>query len=228
MPPFRRLDDLELSRLDDEGLVAYIRRARAAGELDAMRTAIQVFCFGLYGLVRARVRMKMERASDADVEAVSASVIESAMLAEFSGESVGELRALVTTILSRRVADYYRSARGGAREDPLPDEHAADESIWGRVPEAAEELSGVWARDLVGRSLDGLSRAHREAVARRIDGYSAREAAELVNERFGAELATPMTPQNVDQIYSRFRRRHRDLIEEADRVGAESESESDA
>lgn len=227
MPTFRRLDDLELSRLGDEDLVAYIRRARAAGDLDAMRIAIQVFCLGLHDLIRGRVRMKMQRASDADVDAVTASVLEGAMMAEFSGESVGELRALVTTIVRRRVADYHRSARGDARVGPLVDEHPDDESVRSEPARAAEELSGVWARDLIERSLDGLSPAHRETVLRRIEGYSAKQAAELVNDRFGPELATPMTDQNVDQIYSRFRRRLRDLIEEADRVGGESESESD-
>ena len=225
---FRRLQDLELSRLGDDDLVAYIRRARAAGELEAMRVAIQVFCFGLYADVLARVRARMEGASDADVEAVAASVIEGAMLAEFRGESVGELRALVTTVLKRRVADHYRRPRGGVRDAPLPDEHADDEEIWGQVPRAPEELSGVWANELFERSLDGLSPAHRAVVERRIAGYSARETTELVNDRFGRDLDTPMTPSNVDQIYSRFRHRHRDLIEEAERGAGDSESESDA
>lgn len=221
------MSDLELDRLGDDALVAYVVRAREAGDLDAMRVGIQVLTFGLQGLVRSRVRVKMERRPEVDVDMVTAEVIGGAELVAFRGETIGEFRTLLNRILARRVADYYRSLRGQADQDPLVEEHGGEEEVWGDVLRDPGDFSGIEAHDLLDRHLAELSPAHRAAVGRRLAGYSAREAAELVNNHFDEELPTPMTPQNVDQIFSRFRRRHRDLIEEAERDARPSDNGDD-
>jgi DNA-directed RNA polymerase specialized sigma24 family protein len=225
MPELRKLNDLELSALTDEELVEYIGRARDAGEVEAMRLAIAIFSHGMYADVRSRVAMRMSGRSEADIEIVTANVLESAMLANFRGTSTGELRALLTRIIQRRVADYFRSSRGQASEAPLASEHAGEPDIWGEIEHAPDELSAVWAGDLLERSLSELSPAHRVVVEYRLAGYSSRETADLVNHRLEQELRNPMTPENVDQIQSRFRRRHRDLLREAERGGHPGKNE---
>lgn len=229
MPGFRRLSEHQLDGLSDDELVDYIRRARAEGELVAMRTAIQVLAYGSYDEVHARVRMKMQSQSDADVEMVTDEVVGGAMLAAFRGESVGEFRALVTRILKRRVADYYRSSRSEMFLEPLAAEHEGEEGVWGNVPvDPEDEVGAVWAADLLERTLAELSPAHRAAVEHRLAGHSSKEAAELVNNHLAGELERPMTADNVDQINSRFRRDLNDLILEAERGGTSQDpSEED-
>jgi len=229
MSGFRRRSDDELSRLSDDALVGYIGDARDAGEAEAMQRGIEILAYGLRGDVVVRVRRKLESRSDADVEIVADQVIAGAMLAAFRGESVGEFRALLNRILARRVADYYRSRRGGAREGPLPSEHAGDDEVWGDEPRAQEEISGIWADDAVERALADLSPAHRAVIELRLAGYTSKEAAEIVNvgDELPVGLETPMTADNVDQINSRFRHRLRDLLEEAERSGDPSQDPSE-
>lgn len=227
MPGFRRLNDLELDARSEAELIDYIRRARAAGDHGAVKLAVQMLAFGQYEQVRGRVRIELEGRPEADVDALAGAVIEGAMLAVFRGESVGEFRSLITRILQRRVADYYRSLYGKARTEPLATEHEGDEEIWGEVPPAPEELSGVWARDLVARAMADLSSAHRAVVEHRLAGHSSKEVAELVNNHLGQDLETAMSADNVDQITSRFRRRLRDLIDEAEQVDEPNEHTSE-
>jgi hypothetical protein len=42
LAPFRKLSDLELDALTDDELVAYLVQARALGEIDCARTALQI------------------------------------------------------------------------------------------------------------------------------------------------------------------------------------------
>ena len=63
----------------------------------------------------------------------------------------------------------------------------------------------------------GAERRHREVVIRvRFRRVSHKEAAEYVNRHFGDETDDPMTEQNVSQINSRFGKRLKELLREAE------------
>jgi DNA-directed RNA polymerase specialized sigma24 family protein len=225
---FRRLNDVELDRLDDEKLIEYIREARSEGELKTMNEAIQIFAYRHRRNVLNRVRKDLRDRPDSDIEATTDLIIGGAMFASFRGESVGQFRSLLNTIYQRRIADYWRTTHGTVRYTEVADEHEDDEGIRGAILTADEELSLIWGADLVARALEPLSPAHESVVDHRLfQGYSSHETADLVNNHFGDELDTPMTATNVDQIVSRFRRGLNDLLEEANRDVPPSQNADD-
>lgn len=215
---FRKLNDFELDRLSDEDLIDYIRRARSVGERQAMNLAIQIFAYRQRKNLLNRVRAKLGSRPDSDIEQVTDLIVGGAMFAAFEGESVGEFKSLVNRIMQRRVADYYRRIHGQVGYTPLAEEVEGEERVHGATLEADEEISLIWAADLVETALGELSAPHRAVVDYRLlQGYGSKETAELVNNHLSDDLDRPMTVSNVDKIVSRFRERLDDLLEEANR-----------
>jgi DNA-directed RNA polymerase specialized sigma24 family protein len=226
VPGFRKRKDHELAALSDEALIEYICAARERGEDEAMREGIQILAYRYYDNVRHRVRLRLPKRPTSDVDVVTDLVIHGAMDAAFSGSSVGEFRSLLNTILERRVVDFLRSAKADTWAVPLAEEVEDEEDVHGAVLPAPEEISAIWGKDLVEKAMPS-SAAHRAVVEHRLfEGYSSKETAELVNNHFATELATPMTVDNVDQIVRRFRLALHDLIQEAERGAAERTSDS--
>jgi hypothetical protein len=221
---FRKRDEHELNDLPTEELIAYIVAAREAGELAAMRLAIEILAYRDYDNERGRVRMKMQRRPQADVDKVTDLVIGGAMEAEFAGATVVEWKGLVKTIRQRRLHDYYTSLAGKAEASPLPEEHEGSEDIWGEWLRGPGGLSAIEDKDLFGQALGELSEPHQGVVWNKLQGYSSKESAELINNHFGDQLDKPMTPDNVDKIFSRFRKRLTDLHEQA---GENADSDQD-
>jgi DNA-directed RNA polymerase specialized sigma24 family protein len=194
---FRALPDHELDRRDDGALLAYVRGARAAGDRDAARRALQLIVFGYWDVVAARVALRVPAHA---VDDVAADVIVRAVGSAFAGDSVGELRAWLGTILGRTVADYYR-----ARERSLP----GGERFALAEPPGTEAPDGyVAARMLVEQALEELRPDHRRVVE--IVVFADRPAAEACAEVPG------MTGANAYQIVKRFRWRLRTLLEESE------------
>jgi RNA polymerase sigma factor (sigma-70 family) len=187
---FRPLHDHELDRLGDGALIAYLRGARAAGEGDAARHALQVLVYGHWDLVEARVAMRVP--GDA-VQDVTADVVVRAIASAFAGDSVGELQAWLTTILRRTVADFYR-----ARERTPAVER--DRGGW------ADERGFVEASMLVEQALGELRDDHRRVVELVV--FADRPAAAACAEVGGVSEA------NAYQIVRRFRARLRALLED--------------
>ena len=205
MPRFERKPDHELDRLDDEALVAYARAARDAGDPAAGARAIAVLVYGYWSNVERRVRMKVPREH---VEDVTADIVASAIQSAFDGTSIGEFRAWLATITSRRVADYHRRAEKTPATVPLvadPDEAGA------RDPAAASEEGLVETRDVVERVLAGLSEAHRRVIELVV--FEARTASQAAQDVPG------MREDNVHQIVSRFRRALRRALQDDDTQG---------
>jgi DNA-directed RNA polymerase specialized sigma24 family protein len=138
------------------------------------------------------------------------------MLAAFSGQSIGEFKALLNRILERRVIDFLRSSRSDAIVIPIAEEVDDEEGVSGARLVAPEEISGVWGRELVEQAMPDAP-AHRMVIEHRLfERHSSKETAELVNNHFGDELDVAMSVDNVDQIVRRFRVNLRDLLDEAD------------
>jgi RNA polymerase sigma factor (sigma-70 family) len=205
---FRELPEHQLDTLTDEQLVDYMRRAREAGQHEAMKPAVGVLVYGYWDSLVNRARLKLR--SEADAEEVAAEAMASAIASAFDGKSVGEFRSWLHTILSRRIADWWESKEQKLDRMPLPSEHLGDEVIWGREPSVPFEGDALFASDCIRRALEEIEDSrHRDVIDLYVFGpHSAAEAASIVGNA--------MTEANVHQISSRFQRRVRELLEGGD------------
>ena len=181
---FRALGETELTRLDDDALIGYLRAARAAGDASAT-VALAILVWGHWHNVSRRVGLKVPPAA---VEDVTSDVIVSAIQSAFDGSSVGEFVVWLRTITARRIADFHR--RPTARTVPLEDVEvvAPDDGVAGLT----DALSRVLAR---------LSDAHRRVVE------------QVVFEGLAASEVDGVSAANVHQITSRFRRALREELD---------------
>ena len=197
--PFHPRSEAELGRLSDEGLIEYLRKAHAAGDLDASRLALQILVYGYWRHVELRLERKLPARA---VEDVTGDVLVRAIQSAFSGSSVGEFRAWLNTITDRSIADFYRA--GGRRPEEAPlepedEEHAAGE------PAAPDSRGYIETQMLVEQVLDELRPDHRRVVE--IVIFEDRPASAAATEVSG------MTTANAYQVVSRFRARLRELLE---------------
>jgi RNA polymerase sigma factor (sigma-70 family) len=202
---FTPLNDLELDALDDDALIAYIRRARDMGHAAAARLALRVLVFGHMDNVERRVRMKVPQHA---VDDVAGEAFDSAFVSAFDGNSVGEFRSWLNTIVNRRIADYHRRPR--TQEQAMP---PADEDDRGAPPELSVEpdTGAVEAQSVVDQAMAELSPLHERVVDLSIFSDGQPGAAEVA-ERITAATDEPMTAANVYQITSRFRKRVKELL----------------
>ena len=194
---FRPFDEHDLQRLDDDGLIAYMRRARAAGDPSAA-TALAIVVYGHWPNVERRVRMKIPVQH---VEDLTGDIIANAITSAFDGTSVGEFVSWLNTITRREIADFYR--RGPGRMDVGDAE--------GLEPEAPSEAGEVEVRDAIERVMATLRPDHRAIVDTVVfDDRTAAEAAD----------AAGTTEANVHQVVSRFRRALRAELEAGGDTGS--------
>ena len=138
------------------------------------------------------------------VDEVAGKAFLGAVVGRLRGESVGEFRSWLNTIVDRRIADFHRR-RNRPHEVPLAREHEGDEEIWGEMPKVEDEAAAVETAAVIDQVLATMSPVHGRVVeVYAFDQAPADETADHVN----AELIPnpPMTRDNVHQIYSRFRR----------------------
>jgi RNA polymerase sigma factor (sigma-70 family) len=201
---FRELPEHRLAALRDEQLVDYLRAAREAGRHEAMKPAVAMLVHGYWNNLVNRARLKLR--TDADAEEVAGEAAASAIASAFEGRSIGEFRAWLHTILSRRIADWWEAKEQKLDRTPLPSEHLGDDEVWGREPSAGFEGDALFAQDCVRQAYEDLEDdRHRRVIDLYVFGpHPAAEA---------ASLAGPgMTEANVHQIASRFQRRVRELL----------------
>lgn len=207
--PFRPLPDHEIHALEDEQILEYVVRARAAGETAHAARGLQILAFGYREIVKLRVARKVpvhaveEVADGGLLRAVAAAVKPGA----FKGSSVGQFRSWMHTIVDRHVVDYWRALKRSPGESPLPEEHEGDEDARGAAGASPDDGSSVDAQDVIDQALDELSPSHRGAVELYV--FGSRTAKETVHELDG------LTENNVHQIATRFRARVRELLDES-------------
>jgi RNA polymerase sigma factor (sigma-70 family) len=141
---------------------------------------------------------------------VAAEAVASAIASAFDGRSVGEFRAWLHRILSRRIADWWEAKEQKLDKTRLPSEHLGDEEVWGREPAVAFEGDALFAQECIRRALEEIDDPrHRRVIDLYVFGpHSAAETADLIGDG--------MTEANVHQISSRFRWRVRELLEGGD------------
>ena len=199
---FREISETELADRDDDGLLDYIRLARAAGRQGEARRALKLLVVGNVDNVRRRVRMKV---APAVVDDVTQEIMISAIGAAFVGESVGEFHSWLNTITARRIADHHRAREGDPPVAPLGAEHEGEKDVRGVVAEGLEpDAAEVELRLGVSSVLESLSPLHQAVVVMYcyMQWPAARVAGEA-NARFDPD--PPMSDNNVQKIGQRFR-----------------------
>ena len=137
---------------------------------------------------------------------------------------MGEFVNLLHTVTDRRIADYHRKLEGKPRLDPLPEEHEEDEDVWGVAGVEADFSGGVDTQAVLDQALGELSEAHRMVVELYLEGYSAKETAEKVNNELGDALDKPMTESNAHKICQPLPRAPRGAAGRGRRLMADVES----
>jgi RNA polymerase sigma factor (sigma-70 family) len=196
---FRARPEHELDSLSDDELVEYIRDARGAGALADGRLALQILVFGHWNIVAARLRMKLPPHA---VEDTTGEVIASAITSSFSGESVGEFKSWLNTILRRKIVDFYRERGRTIVTEPLEGER--EDQPPGQ-PVSPDDVGYVETQMVIESVLDELRDDHRRVIE--IVVLRARSAEEACAQVDG------MTPDNAYQIVRRFRQRLRAALE---------------
>lgn len=198
----RELSEPELALRNDDELIQYIRDARVAGNRPAATLALQILVFGYWETLVARAGLKLAHSAAEDV---AATALESAIRSAFDGESVGEFRSWMHTILARRIAEYYRSREGKPNLVPLISENAGDGEVWGHEPAVhAPDGTLVDLRRAMEQAYEELAPGHRVVVDLYVfSEYSATETWTHTGE----------TENNVHQIGSRFRKRVKAILE---------------
>jgi RNA polymerase sigma factor (sigma-70 family) len=199
---FRPRSDHELDQLSDEKLIAYIREASAAGDARAARRALAILVYGLAPDVKRRMALRLPSSA---VEDATAEVLVRAVGSAFRGTSRGEFRAWLNTIIDRTAVDWFRRRERRPAETPLASEHAEDDQIWGAEPASASEAGLVELQIVVEELMARLSESHRRVIELHVfEGLAAPEVCAQVDR---------MTPDNVAQVTSRFRKRLRKALQ---------------
>jgi DNA-directed RNA polymerase specialized sigma24 family protein len=202
---FRPLPDSQLERLTDEDLAAYASQASAAGADGAAGRALAILAWGHEPWIQWEVSKKVPAE---DTEAVVDSVIESAGFAalmgnaQFKGSTRGQYRAWLSTIIKRRIADFWREPIRANERLALAEDIGNDEDKLGVQLVQRHDADAVVARIVVQDTLARLRPDHAHAMwLVEIGGFSAEEAARRI---------PGMTCTNVYKIRERFRNALRD------------------
>ena len=227
MAPFRRLKEHELQELFDEELIAYANEARKAGEHDCWLLAMQMLVWGFIGRVNTWIRRKVD---EDDAEDLIQEVFERALTslaretARFAGSTSGEFGAWLRRITQFVIADYYKAREGKPPVDSLSRGNG-DEDEYGPEPSEEDHTAQVVNQDVVDQAFGELSDLHKRVIRLVGDvqfgfrGLSPQEAAEMISAGDGREEPHPMTDVNAYQIKSRFKKRLRELNDDADQAG---------
>jgi DNA-directed RNA polymerase specialized sigma24 family protein len=194
---------MELDRLSDEDLVAYVVAAREAGRPDAGKRATDVLAFRIQPLVEAQVAAKVGRDAQEDVVM---EVLTSFLQSAFDGKVILSVRAFVATITKRRIADHYRRLERYPDQVPLPGGDGEEEGVWGNEPGGEDDTSALAFMPIVERLLAERSELHRKIILmygpEAMNGMNMR-GAEVVEEL--ARQGETTTVANVQQVWHRFK-----------------------
>ena len=125
-----------------------------------------------------------------------------AITSSFAGESIGEFKAWLNTIMRRKIVDFYRERGRTIEAEPLEGEHDDRPSL---QPLSPDDAGYVETQLVIESVLGELRDDHRRVVEIIVlQGRSAEEACSEVEA---------MTPDNAYQIVRRFRKRLRAALE---------------
>ena len=203
---------------DEEGikrLLRYVHGARQAGRPELAAGALTILLISQEKIVRGYVGRTIPRQ---EVEEVTGSalveLVESIHDNPPEAVNLTQLRGWMSVVVYRHCAGIYRTRQEEFRRSlaSLDEEYADGGSLYearAGNPDFGYDLSDYM--DVVARNLEDLSDEHRLVI-----GYSvfadmpSKEVAEVLAERHDLDF----TPNNIDQIAGRFRRKCRSDLEE--------------
>lgn len=207
--------EAQLYALADEDLVRYIAEARRAGARHAAITATHVLLYKREGWMRHEVGKHLPRhlAHHQDVVAdwVIDRITRQLLKLPLRGESAGAFVTYCKEAIHKRCIDFFRTTQGKTleRQAMLPSEHQGEDGAPADrlgedldVDALADRLDLLAVTDGV---LASMTNPDHVAIVRRrlFDDQPSRQVA----EEFGT------SPENVDQIVSRFRKAVRTACE---------------
>ncbi|OJU93694.1 MAG: hypothetical protein BGO23_13780 [Solirubrobacterales bacterium 67-14] len=213
---FKPKSQNELATLKDDELIAHAVAARGAGRADQFELAVGIFIAGRERMVRAMVGGKVpSHAVDDVVGEVMVSAIES--LSRIEGIATGQFVNWLKQIVIFRVADFHKKLEGKPKDEPIGsagDDGTDDDWLVELVDHGADRSGEVEVLIVFREVLESYGDAHRRAVWLRIQHFPSIEVAETINRGYGTgeiekDGSIEMTPANVDQIYSRFKKQMR-------------------
>jgi len=219
------LADVELFALEDYELVAYIARAKVAGNLDRATAATHVLLYKHEDRMRHRISLRLPEHlwhhTDTVTDWVLHRVTRSALTLPLEGESIGEWVNWWTTAINRQVISFWRSRKGQALEAEvaLPEEHEGEEDEGGR-----QRLNTLGEDFDVDAHLTALVRD--QAIERVLSGMKNKRHVEIIEAAIFEDLPSKDVARrfdtsvaNVDKIKSRFKE---GLMQELARQGIAS------
>ena len=237
---FRRKTQEQLAALDDSGLMAYIVEARSEGDAAEYGSALGVLVFRWEPIFHRRAKGRIMNSCQesgglsADEEAHEI-VLETFKdlfrnVDRFEGVSAGQLHKFVQTILDRRVADWFR----GRNNSPIFESYdgsmtaiGEDRGLYELVGDGEIDVeTAVEIRILWDEALAAESERDALVVVLKARGHSASRVVEVI-ESEGLDEGEGMTTDNVDTIYSRFKKKNRELFLEEPEVGVTEPGEED-
>jgi RNA polymerase sigma factor (sigma-70 family) len=194
---FRPKNENELAQLEDDRLIAHAVESRDSGRQADFEAAIRAFVAKRIGLVSYWVGQKAD-GDEADEIAGKAlvSIVEGA--GKIKGSSTGEVVEWMRTVTARRIADHYRSKEKQPAIGRL-DDQPKDEGERTEIAGEPDSTDAIDAKLVIDKALGDLDQIKREVVELRISGYSSKETSKMSRD-------SGMSPANVDQIFSRFRK----------------------
>ena len=149
------------------------------------------------------------------VQEVLVSAIES--LSRINGTVTGQFVNWLKQITAFRIADYHKSAGKHAGNESIDKDGDEDDWFTELASPDADRSGEVEVLMVLNEVLESYSAIHGRVVMLRIEGVPSIEVAEIVNDEFGpagseADSKNEMTSQNVDKIYSRFKKQMREAL----------------
>jgi RNA polymerase sigma factor (sigma-70 family) len=203
---FRPKDEYQLSKLQDDDLVAYVIAARDAGHDEEVRKTTWMLVDRRKDQVTGLVRSKIRNPDDA--EDVLQQVFEGALRARFKGEFTGEFFAMLFKIARNKIADYFE---GKAKEQAHFEPVSEDSDPLDGIADGDDFETGVDTGLVYREVLAGFSDRDQMVIRLKIRGYPAKEVAEIVSSS-GVEEGEGMTAANCDQVFSRFKKKLRERL----------------
>ena len=227
--------------------MAYVVEARDLAETPEYRAALAVLIFKWEGIFFNRARRRIEasctRAGTTSVDEEAADIVAEAFkdvfgsVERFEGAVAPQFHKFVQTIVDRRVIDWFRARDGAPRieaYDGTVSEVSEERGLYEVVPDHGTDIEkAVELRLLWERALEDESERDAFIVGLKAEGYSAQEVVTMVEDE-GLDRGEGITTDNVDTIYSRFKKKNRELfleemeveeIETADREGGSADGQ---
>lgn len=209
---FRPKNELELDQLDDDALVEYVVAAREAGSEEEFIKATGILVYRRYEAMLGYTMKSDKITSIHDAEDIVGQAIAHALRPSFEGGSAGEFFGRVWTILDRRIIDFHRKAGRTPPADSLDAYDADRPDPYDVTPgKGGDFVDGFVIREEWGRAVAKLSPRDLEIVRLRARGFEAKEVIERM-QADGFDGADDLTVDNVNQIYSRFKRANREPL----------------